>query len=246
MATFVLVPGFWLGGWAWRDVTYELRRAGHDVYPVTLTGCGEREHLGGPDVNLQTHITDVVNMLRFEDLRDVVLVGHSYAGNVIAGAADRAPERISRLVYVDTWPLPEGVAQFDLFPPEAQRALEEEVATRGDGWRYFLPEWHEFEENELRGLGGRERETIRERATPQPFGSVKSAAGAANPARNALPKTVVWCSLTVDEVNGLIEAYPEVSGTLAEPGWQVMTLPTGHWPMFSRPKDLATLLGSLP
>ena len=111
MATFVLVPGFWLGGWAWRDVAEPLRAAGHCVYPVTLTGLGERVQLGGPQVNLDTHIADVVNLLRYEQLHEVVLVGHSYAGTVITGVADQAPERIAQLVYVDTWPLPDGVVR---------------------------------------------------------------------------------------------------------------------------------------
>src|SRR5438477_4982586 len=120
MATFVLVPGMWLGGWAWRDVAETLRAAGHSVYPVTLTGLGERVHLGGPQVDLDTHIADVVNLLRYEDLRDVVLVGHSYAGTVITGVADEVPERSARLGYVDTWPLSEGGSHIDAQPPEAR------------------------------------------------------------------------------------------------------------------------------
>ncbi len=91
MATFVLVPGAWLGGWAWQRVTPLLRAAGHEVYPVTLTGLGERVHLGTSETNLETHIADVVNLIEFEDLRAVVLVGHSYAGCVITGVADRTP-----------------------------------------------------------------------------------------------------------------------------------------------------------
>jgi pimeloyl-ACP methyl ester carboxylesterase len=83
---------------------------------MTLTGLGERVHLAGPQVDLDTHIADVVNLFRFEQLRDVLLVGHSYAGTVITGVADQAAERIARLVYVDTWPLPDGVAQIDLTP----------------------------------------------------------------------------------------------------------------------------------
>ena len=134
MATFVLVPGMWLGGWAWRDVAETLRAAGHSVYPVTLTGLGERIHLGGPQVTLDTHIADVVNLLRYEEVRDVVLAGHSYAGTVITGVADQVPERIRRLVYVDTWPFPDGVAQIDLNPPEARQAQEQQVATTGAGW----------------------------------------------------------------------------------------------------------------
>jgi pimeloyl-ACP methyl ester carboxylesterase len=246
MATFVLVPGMWLGGWAWRDVSEALRAAGHIVYPVTLTGLGERVHLGGPQVNLDTHIADVVNLLRYEDLRDVVLVGHSFAGNVITGAADQAPERIAQLVYVDTWPLPDGVAQIDLNSPEGRQAQEQQVAAEGDGWRLPLPPWEDLDEgNDLRDLGEAERRLLRGRAVDQPFGTVTQPVRLSNPAREALPRTVIWCSLTVAEVQGLMAAYPAVTSTLAEPGWQVVELPTGHWPMFSRPRELAELMHSL-
>jgi pimeloyl-ACP methyl ester carboxylesterase len=235
----------WLGGWAWRDGAETLRSAGHSVYPVTLTGLGERVHLAGPQVTLDTHIADVVNLLRYEALRDAVLVGHSYAGTVIAGVADQAPERIARLVYVDTWPLPDGVAQSDLNPPEARQAQAQQVATQGEGWRLPLPAWEEFQSNELRGLGEAERRLMRERAVDQPFGTTTQPVRLKNPAREALPKTVIWCSLTVEEVQGLIAAYPALCSELAKPGWQVIELPTGHWPMFSRPHELAELLGSL-
>ncbi len=246
MTTFVLVPGMWLGGWAWQEVTEPLRAAGHSVYPVTLTGLGERVHLGGPQVNLDTHIADVVNLLRFEDLHDVILAGHSYAGNVIAGVADQIPERIARLVYVDTWPFPDGVAQIDTNPPEARQALEQQVATQGDGWRLPMPSWEELDQgNELRGLGESERRRMRERAVDHPFGSTTQAVHLKNPARDRLPKTAIWCSLTAEEVEGLIAAYPAMCSELAKPGWQVVELPTGHWPMFSRPRELAELLEGL-
>jgi pimeloyl-ACP methyl ester carboxylesterase len=236
----------WLGGWAWRDVAGPLRAMGHTVYPVTLTGLGERVHLGGPQVNLDTHITDVINLLHYEDLNDVNLVGHSYAGNVITGAADRGPERIARLVYVDTWPLPDGVAQVDLNPPEARQAQEHQVAAQGEGWRLPLPSWEELDQgNELRDLGEAERRRMRKRAVDQPFGTATQPVRLKNPARDALPKIAIWCSLTVEEVQGLIAAYPEVSSELAKPGWQFIELPTGHWPMFSRPGELANLLASL-
>jgi pimeloyl-ACP methyl ester carboxylesterase len=246
MADFVLVPGFWLGGWAWRAVAETLRAAGHDVYPVTLTGLGERVHLGGPQVNLDTHIADVVNLLRYEQLRDVVLVGHSYAGTVINCVADQAPEHLARLVYVDTWPLPDGIAQIDLNPPEARQAQEQQVATQGEGWRLPMPSWEELDQgNELRGLGEAERRLMRARAVDQPFGTAKQPVRLRNPAREALPRTGIWCSLTVAEVQELVADYPALTSTLAEPGWQFVELPTGHWPMFSRPRELAELLGSL-
>ncbi len=246
MATFVLVPGMWLGGWAWRDVAETLRAAGHSVYPVTLTGLGERVHLGGPQVTLDTHIADVVNLLRYEEVHDVVLAGHSYAGTVITGVADQVPERIRRLIYVDTWPFPNGVAQIDLNPPEARQAQEQQVAATGAGWRLPLPSWEELNQgNELRGLGEAERHLMRERAVDQPFGTLTQPIRLINPAREALPKTAIWCSLTVGEVQKLIATYPAVCSELAKPGWQFVELPTGHWPMFSRPRELGELLGSL-
>lgn len=246
MATIVLVPGMWLGGWAWRDVANTLRVGGHSVYPVTLTGLGERVHLGGPQVTLDTHIADVVNLLRYEELRDVVLAGHSFGGTVITGVADQVPERIAQLVYVDTWPLPDGVAQVDLSPPEARQSQEQQVAGSGAGWRLSLPSWEELDQgNELRGLGEAERRLMRERATDQPFGTLIQPVRLTNPAREALPKAAIWCSLTVAEVQELIAAYPAVCSELAKPGWQFVELPTGHWPMFSRPHELAELLVSL-
>ena len=246
MATFVLVPGMWLGGWAWRDVAEALHAGGHNVYPVTLTGLGERVHLAGPQVDLDTHIADVVNLLRYEELRDVALVGHSYAGTVITGVADQVPERIARLVYVDTWPLPDGVAQIDLNSPAGRQAQEQQVATKGEGWRLAMPSWEELDQgNELRGLGEAERRRMRERAVDQPFGTVRQPVRLKNPARAALPRTAIWCSLTVEEVQEMIASYPVLLSALAEPSWQFVELPTGHWPMFSRPHELAELLGNL-
>src|SRR5437764_8833612 len=101
VATYVLVHGGGHGGWCYQRVARILRSAGHDVYTPTLTGLGERSHLMRPGIDLDTHILDIVNVLHYEDLRDVILVGHSYGGMVITGAADRASDRVGRLVYLD-------------------------------------------------------------------------------------------------------------------------------------------------
>ena len=101
MATYVLVHGGAHGGWCYRDVARLLRSAGHEVFTPTLTGLGERAHLLSPDIDLDTHITDVVAVLRWEDLHDVILVGHSYGGMVITGVADRAADRVGHIVYLD-------------------------------------------------------------------------------------------------------------------------------------------------
>lgn len=246
MATFVLVPGMWLGGWAWRDVAEPLRAAGHTVYPVTLTGLGERAHLGGPQVNLDTHITDVLNLLHYEDLHNVLLAGHSYAANVIAGVADKAADRIAHLIYVDTWPLPAGMAQAEMLSPAARTAQDKYLAEEGEGWRVPLPPWDELGgPDELAGLGDAERTHFLAYATDHPVGSTYQPMPPATPGVVLPPKTAIWCSMTTDEVNGMIEKYPQVTSTLKEPGWTQVELPTGHWPMFSRPRDLAALLANL-
>ena len=117
MTAYVLVGGAWLGGWCWQRAVRRLGDNGHDAYPVTLTGLGERVHLASPEVDLETHITDLVNLIEFEELYDIVLIGHSYAGLVVTGAADRIPERILELVYLDTAPLPAGNVLIETFPP---------------------------------------------------------------------------------------------------------------------------------
>lgn len=122
--TYVLVHGAFHGGWAWQKVADELRKHGNTVYTPTLTGVGERNHLARPDVDLETHIQDVINVLEFEDLEKVVLVGHSYGGMVITGVASRVPERISKLVYFDAVVPDSGQSFFDAIgfneplPPE--------------------------------------------------------------------------------------------------------------------------------
>ncbi|WP_028934152.1 alpha/beta hydrolase [Pseudonocardia spinosispora] len=114
MTTFVLVPGGWHGAWAIQALVRELRGRGHEAFPVTLTGVGERRHLASASVNLDTHIQDVLAVLETEEITDAVLVGHSYAGMVITGVADRAPSRISRLVYSDAYVPADGQSCFEL------------------------------------------------------------------------------------------------------------------------------------
>lgn len=117
MARFVLVHGAWHGGWCWRDVAHDLRRRGHEVFTPTMTGIGERTHLLRPDVGLKMHVDDIAAVLEFEDLNDIVLCGHSYGGMVITGVADRMPERIRSIVYLDAFVPENGKAVFDLLDP---------------------------------------------------------------------------------------------------------------------------------
>jgi pimeloyl-ACP methyl ester carboxylesterase len=116
MATYVLVHGAWGGGYAWQGIARSLRRAGHEVYVPTLTGLGERAHLLRPGIDLDTHIADVANLIRFEELTGIVLVGHSYGGAVVTGVADAMPENIATLVYLDAFVLQNGQSVADLQP----------------------------------------------------------------------------------------------------------------------------------
>jgi pimeloyl-ACP methyl ester carboxylesterase len=239
MTTFVLVPGFFLGGWAWRPVTDTLRAHGHDVYPLTLTGLAERSHLAAPTVDLGVHTDDVVNLLRWEDLHDVVLVGHSYGGLVTTNAADRVPERIGRLVYVDTGPLPDGAAQADFAGPEQAAQDRAVVDEQGDGWLLPAPPWTAL----AAGVEGVDEATLHrlaELGTPQPYATA-TAPMRLTGAWEKLPRYSITCSFTVAQIEALAASAP-LFRHMAGDNWHHAELPTWHWPMFSRPADLAALL----
>ncbi len=246
MSTYVLVPGFWLGGWAWEKVTPHLRAAGHDVHPVTLTGLGDRAHLAGPGVDLDTHIEDIVNAIVYADLREVILVGHSGAGASVTGAADRVPERLARVVYIESGPQANGMTQMDLYEPAWRAFIEKRVAERGEGAHYPPISWQEQEQAgaSLEGLGAAEREWFLSRATAQPYGTMtqplKLTGGA-----DALPKTLISCSFPLEQVHAMIATGHPFFTALAGPEWSFDTLPTGHWPMFSAPVETAATLAAL-
>ena len=141
---FVLVHPAWHGAWFWKKVVPLLRKQGHLVFTPTLTGLGERSHLARADVGLDVHVNDVGNVLKYEDLRDVVLVGHSSSGVVITGVADRAPDRIAHVVYLDAFVPEHGQAVFDLVAPDRRQMMEALVRTEGEGWflpRFAPPAW---------------------------------------------------------------------------------------------------------
>ncbi|GIG58918.1 hypothetical protein Lfu02_32900 [Longispora fulva] len=243
MTTFVLVPGYWLGGWAWQDVTDALRAAGHDVHPVTLTGMADRAAEAGPDTDLDTHVADIVRVIEDNDLTDVVLVAHSYGGSPVTGVADRIPDRLARVVYVDSGPLPDGFAQADFGGPEGRAYLE---SLAGDGWRIPLPSWEDVATTMGASLAGMDDAALarfRAGATDQPLGTVTQ------PIRRTGADDVacdlVACSFPLPVVREMIAAGHPFFAALGGPRWRLFELTTGHWPMFSRPKDLAELLVDL-
>jgi pimeloyl-ACP methyl ester carboxylesterase len=244
MATFVLVPGFWLGAWVWEAVGRELRAAGHEVHPVTLTGLGDRAHLATPEVDLDTHTADVVNAIEYAGLEEVILVGHSAGGMPVALAADRIPGRLSRVVYLDSAPLPDGMAQFDVNPPEAQEEIEKRVGAEGDGWRLPPPAFTGVSEDPVNqaGLSEADLKLLRERSVPQPFAMARQPLRRAH--RASVPETLVACIFPEPQVRQMIaDRHPMFAGFDGPP--QVVPLPAGHYPMLSRPADTARALGSL-
>ncbi len=242
MATYVLVPGAWLGGWAWQDVAARLRARGHDVYPVTLTGLGERVHLARPDVDLETHITDVVNTIVYNNLAEVILAGHSYAGSVVTGVADRIPERLAQLLYVDSAPFPNGAAMTDFFPPEALAGMQQVVEAFGDGWRLPFPGVEALGENaSLRGVSDEQRLVLETYAEPQPWASYTQPLRLERDEEPSFRRVVIAC----DDIRSMVEAgYDQIVHLTAAP-WHYVELDTGHWPMFSTPAELTALLDDL-
>jgi pimeloyl-ACP methyl ester carboxylesterase len=154
MATFVLVHGSWAGGVVWRQLAPRLRKAGHVVYAPTLTGIGERKHLLNREIDLDTHIQDVIGVIDDEDLSDIVLVGHSYGGMVISGVADRVPEKVASLVYLDAFVPENGQSCQSLLPPDRRW-----TTVPGEDWLVapIPPAGFGLKSRGDRALGGEER-----------------------------------------------------------------------------------------
>ena len=155
----------------------DLRARGHDVHPLSLTGMGERAHLARPDTDVETHITDVLNLIRYEDLHDMVLVGHSYAGAVVVpSVADRMPDRIKRMVFIDSGPLPDGMSQAEFAPPEERTRNAELVREEGHGRQLPPPPWHQLASG-VSGLPDGTLERLVRLSVPQPWATPPPGSG---------------------------------------------------------------------
>jgi pimeloyl-ACP methyl ester carboxylesterase len=233
MATYVLVHGAWHGGWCWRKVTPLLRAEGHEVYAPTLTGLGERVHLATPEVGLDTHVQDVRNLLEYEDLSGVVLVGHSYGGFVIAGVAEQAPERLTHLVYLDAQVAHDGQASNDLVPPERRAVAAEAVRLRGEGWRLPIDIGPTLDGYGI--VDPAERRWMAERLVPHPWKTGTDPLRLPTGRGQSLPRTFILCTRRVSPSLGAERAR-------SEPGWRFRAIDTGHDAMVTAPRELADLL----
>ncbi|WP_067134950.1 alpha/beta hydrolase [Microtetraspora malaysiensis] len=232
MSTFVLVHGAWHGGWCWDRVAPLLRATGHEVHTPTLTGLSERSHLLSPLVGLDTHVEDVVRLLDTLQLTDVVLVGHSYAGQVITGVADRRPAAIARRVHLDAFVGADGEAARDLLPETVAHHWAESAAGPGFGW--LVPV------RSLSVLGVTEQadvDWLTPRLTPHPWKTYTDPLRLTG-AADGVPAAFVECVSWMRVFRGQAERARRL-------GWPVRELDTGHEAMVTAPEALAGVLMEL-
>jgi pimeloyl-ACP methyl ester carboxylesterase len=234
MSTFVLVHGAWHGSWCWKRVRSALQAEGHSVFTPTLTGLAERSHLLSPDVDLNTHIEDVSNLIRWEDLSDVVLCGHSYGGAVVTGVADRMSDRVHALVFLDAF-VPENGENVLQHVPSDQAAqmakLTEEI---GDGWKIPpIPA-------EVFKLNQRDNDWVNRQSTMQPIKTFQQ------------PLVLTGGIDNVDNVTyiratGFDEGspFPPFFDKAQKKGWHTLTMDCGHDVMLDLPEELCKTLLSV-
>jgi pimeloyl-ACP methyl ester carboxylesterase len=224
MSTFVLVPGAWLGAWAWNRITPLLEQSDHDVYPVTLTGMGERVHLSSSEIGIETGIQDVLNVIKYNGLEEVVVVGHSFAGKIVAAVADRIPEKIETLIYLDAFrpkktTTPQG-GFTDEFPV--------------DGSVVPLPE--KILDEVGKDIKGRDREWLVSKCTPLPVRYFRDSITLSGKI-DSVRKAYVFCTAGGDDVDQMVKETGPYKDYKIEGPYKIID--AGHWPMVTKPRELA-------
>lgn len=224
-APIILVPGFWLGAWAWDDVVSALRADRHDVTAITLPGL-ESADADRSAIRLSDHVDAICEAVAAAGAPAVVAV-HSGTGVPGYAASDRIPEQVAAMVYVDSGP--------------ATGAIDPGF----DGVEMPLPSWEELDEN-LDGLSDEQLETFRRRAVPEPGAALRDGPELTNDARLGVPSTLICTSLTSEQIKDAVkEGYPWVGGLAELRDVTYVDLPTSHWPMWSRPQDVAAVIGDV-
>ena len=224
----ILVPGFWLGAWAWDEVAATLRSDGHDVTAITLPGL-DPVHTGRSGITFADHVDAIVEAVEAAPA-PVVLAVHSASGFSGYAASDRVPDRIAAMVYVDTAP---GVGPLD---PDFDADEKPMV-------------WSEIEaEENLDGLSEEQKETFRQRAVPVPGGVLRGSVELTNDARRDIPSTLICTGFTAEQYQTYAREHPDWAFLAGIPELRNATwvdLPTSHWPMWSRPQELARIIGDV-
>jgi pimeloyl-ACP methyl ester carboxylesterase len=230
MSTFVLVHGAWHGSWCWKHVRRALQEQGHEVFTPTLTGVADRSHLLSPAVNLDTHINDVVNLIRWEELSDVVLCGHSYGGCVVSGVADRIPDRVGALVYLDAFVLEDGESLHQTLPPDVQNAQMEGAARDGEGWKVPPIPAEVFKVN------ARDADWVNRQCTVQPVGTLQQPLKLTGGIGKV--KNVTFILATGWDATPFPAFYERAKAK----GWKTLTMDCGHDVMLDMPAELTQAL----
>jgi pimeloyl-ACP methyl ester carboxylesterase len=228
MATFVLVHGAWHGAWCWRRVARLLGRNGHEVFTPTLTGLAERSHLLTPEIGLDTHILDVVNEMKWQELNDVVLVGHSYAGMVISGVAEAMEKSIASIVFLDAFFPESGEALIDLTPPPIREAF---LAAEREGQTTIPPR-----SAEMFNVNDRDRAWVDMQCTPQPVKCGLQKATLTGARERIAAKSYIRASAYQSPPFDLALAKARARG------WHSHEVACGHDVMLDAPERLAEIL----
>jgi pimeloyl-ACP methyl ester carboxylesterase len=227
MATFVVAHGAWSAGWAWKKMRPLMRQAGHEIWTPTYTGVGERAHLANPSIDLDTHVHDILNVLEFEDLHDVTLVGHSYGGIVATGVADRARARIRQLIYLDAFVPEDGKCLLD-YVGEHGRKMRQAAE---DGWRVPPnPMPPDTPDADVTWAAPRRK--------PQPIKTIASPlrlSGATPPTR-----AYIYCTRTPPG-----DPFRQFAARAKREGWPYFELDASHNPHITMPEQLATLFSGI-
>ncbi|GGY07287.1 alpha/beta hydrolase [Streptomyces hiroshimensis] len=246
MTAFVLVSGPFTGDWVWQEVAARLREAGAEVHPAMLTGMGDHRRPGGPGTDLGTHVEDLVRLIDGIDAAEVVIVGHDYGIHPVLGAADRRPERIARVVYLDAGMPEDGDAAVALVPDHAlrERLLQQSGPSESD-WRVPPPQGDEWQRwGSTDGIPAEALARMDRLAVPQPAGTFTQPLRLSG-AASGLPTTGVLCTaggVGIETVEFLVRSGPPQFRRLADPQVSFFELATGHWPMLSSPGELASVL----
>lgn len=229
MSDFLVVHGAWSGGWAWRKMRPLFRAAGHQLWTPTLSGLGERAHLANPAIDLEHHIQDVRAAIEMEDLRDLVLIGHSYGGMVATGVADRMGGRIARLVYLDAFAPQDSESLLDLAPAEHRQRFERLIDEEGDGWR--IPP------NPMPAdTGDADRAFATPRRLPQPAATFRQKLRMHHGALH-MPVDYIYC-----QIAGPGDSFRRFADQARSRGWRLHELAASHNPHLTMPETLAALL----
>jgi pimeloyl-ACP methyl ester carboxylesterase len=230
-STFLVAHGAWSAGWAWKKMHPLMTAAGHRLITPTCTGLGERAHLSSQAIDLETHIQDILGVIQFEQLNDFILIGHSYGGMVATGVADRVPERIKKLVYLDAFVPKDGQALIDLVPPETRQRMRSGLAA-GDGWRAAPnPPPPDTSPEDVKWI-----QALR---IPHPFKCFDTPVRLRN-GDSKLPREYIYCRRKTAE-----DTFRQFAERAQRERWGYREIDASHSPHVTAPEALASLLGAI-